>query len=308
MILRNLTTITGLMALLVLAGCGEGPGPLQIQRGSTTSEEGGSPSSDKDNTSASESATVPWEDPDYVASWKDPEYLTTIRATQSESRPGPDEKGWDLWMKHHENRKRWCAEQDVDLLMVGDSIVFGWSRVGKDVWNEYYGDRNAVNIGSSGDRTYHMLWHFQNGGLEGMKERNPKLVVVMIGTNNRGEPELKGRDTAYGILALLKEIHTHLPESKILLLAVFPRGDTPADEGRIRNDQINEIIKGYADNKTVYWMDLGHVFMDDMSLLNRDLMPDGLHPNEAGYRAWAEAMELMIEKLMGEPEPVQATD
>ena len=61
--------------------------------------------------------------------------------------------------------------------MVGDSIVFGWSRVGQPVWDEFYGDRKAVNIGSSGDRTYHMLWHFQNGGLDGMKDRNPKVVV-----------------------------------------------------------------------------------------------------------------------------------
>ena len=156
--------------------------------------------------------------------WEDPAYETDIRATQAESRPGPDEdpKSWTAWMRHHEDRKRWCTEKEVDLLMVGDSIVFGWSRGGKPVWDEFYGDRKAVNIGSSGDRTYHMLWHFQNGGLDGMKDHNPKLVVVMIGTNNRGDPEQQGADTAYGILALLKEIHAKLPESKILLMADLP--------------------------------------------------------------------------------------
>lgn len=230
--------------------------------------------------------------------WKKPAYETTIPSTQAESRPGPNETGWNLWMRHHEQRKRWVAEQEVDLLMIGDSIIFEWPRVGKTIWEEFYGDRKAVNIGSSGDRTSHMLWHFQNGGLDGMKDRNPKLVVLMIGTNNRGIPELHGYDTAYGILALLKEIHAKLPNSKILLLPIFPRGDAPHDEGRKRNHEINKIIHTYADNQTVHWLDLSHVFMDDQGNLNRDLMPDRLHPNEQGYRAWAEALEPTIKKFL----------
>ncbi len=234
--------------------------------------------------------------------WENPAYETTIRATQAESRPGPEEdpKSWTAWLRHHEDRKRWCTEQEVDLLMVGDSIVFGWSRVGNKVWDEFYGQRKAVNIGSSGDRTYHMLWHFQNGGLDGMKDRNPKLVVVMIGTNNRGIPELHGHDTAYGILALLKEIHAKLPESKILLMPIFPRGDTPEDPGRLRNDEINAILRTYVDGKTVHWLDIGHVFLDGEGRMNRELMPDALHPNEEGYRVWAKAMEPTLRKLLGE--------
>ena len=232
--------------------------------------------------------------------WENPKYETTLRATMAESRPGPDEKGWTEWLKHHEDRNRWCTEKEVDLLMVGDSIVFEWSRVGKSVWDTSYSDRKAVNIGSSGDRTYHMLWHFQNGGLDGMKNRNPKVVVMMIGTNNRGEPEAKGEDTAYGILALLKEVHAKLPQSKILLMPIFPRGKTPADEGRIRNEEINKILHTYVDNKTVHWLDVGHVFLDDQGNIKTNLMPDGLHPNLDGYWAWAEAMEPTISKFLGD--------
>ncbi len=234
--------------------------------------------------------------------WKDAAYRTDIPATQATSRPGPGENGWPLWMKHHENRKAWVAEKPVDLLMIGDSIVFGWGRLGRPVWDEFYGKRNAVNIGSSGDQTQHMLWHFQNGGLDGMKNHNPKLVVMMIGTNNRGEPEKHGADTAYGVLALLKEIHAKLPGSKILLLAIFPRGDKPDDAGRLRNTEVNAILKTYADEKTVYWLDLGQTFLDEQGILKRDLMPDALHPNIPGYRAWALAMEPTLKKLLGEPQ------
>jgi beta-glucosidase len=232
--------------------------------------------------------------------WEDPYYAKDISATQADSRAEERAKGgWTEFMRHHEDRKKWVTDKNVDILMIGDSIVFGWSREGHEVWNEYYGNRNAVNIGSSGDRTSHMLWHIQEGGLDGMKDRNPKAVVIMIGTNNRGEPENEGRDTAQGVLAILKEVHQRLPHSKILLLAIFPRGWTPEDEGRIRNDKINRILKTYADNKTVYWLDLKETFLDKDGLLRKDLLPDALHPNAEGYREWAKAMEPMLTKLLG---------
>jgi len=121
----------------------------------------------------------------------------------------------------------------------------------------------------------------------------------MIGTNNRGEPANEGRDTAQGVLALLKEVHHRLPDSKILLLAIFPREWKPTDEGRIRNDQVNSILKTYADNKTVYWLDLKETFIDKDGMLRKDLLPDALHPNVEGYREWAKAMEPMLTNLLG---------
>jgi len=235
---------------------------------------------------------------DLKAPWADPSYRKDIPATIAESRPVST--GWKLWMKHHENRKKWVADRKVDLLMVGDSIVFRWGRNGARVWDEYYAKRNGCNIGSSGDRIQHMLWHFQNGGLDGLKGKNPKLVLVMIGTNNRGKPENKGTDTAYGILAILKEIRMRLPESKILLMGLFPRGRIPTDRGRMRNEEINKIIRTYADNEIVHWLDIGHVFLDEKGGLIKELMPDGLHPGEKGFHAWAEAMEPTIKKLLNE--------
>jgi beta-glucosidase len=233
--------------------------------------------------------------------WENPVYEKTISATIATPRPEAGvEEGWTLWMKHHDQRCVWVTEKPVDLLMIGDSIVFGWGRIGTPVWDEFYGKRNAVNIGSSGDQTKHMLWHLQNGGLTGMKDKNPKVVLIMIGTNNRGIPELQGYDTAYGILAILKEVHAQLPKSKILLMPIFPRGKDTQDQRRLFNIEINQIIKTYVDDKTVFWLDIGHVFLNEDGTIKEDLMPDGLHPNIPGYRVWAEAMEPTIKKMLGE--------
>ncbi len=228
--------------------------------------------------------------------WGDPSYRKDIPATQAVSRPEPGKGGWPLWMKHHEDRKRWVAERKVDLLMIGDSIAFRWSRDGKKVWDEYYAKRNGCNIGSSGDWTKHMLWHFQHGGLDGMKGKNPKLIVLMIGTNNQGNPE----EVAYGILAILKELRMRLPKSNILLLGIFPRGWERTNALRVRNSQVNKIICTYADDKIVHWLDIGHIFVDEGGNLNRELMPDSVHPREKGFRAWAEAMEPTVKRLMEE--------
>jgi len=230
--------------------------------------------------------------------WQGPNYPKDIPATTAVNRG--EEPGWTLWIPHHNNRNKWVAEKEVDLLMIGDSIIFEYARSAREVWDKYYGKRKAVNIASSGDQTQHMLWHFQNGGLDGMTNRNPKVVVLLIGTNNRGKPELAGQDTAAGILALLKEIHNKLPKSKIVLMALLPRGWPPDDKGRLRNNEVNAIIQTYADNKTVFWLDTGALFLESNGNLNRDLIKDGLHPSTKGYYAWAEAMEPTIKKLMGE--------
>lgn len=233
--------------------------------------------------------------------WQDPSYEKNLPATIEDSRAAERAKGgWTLFVRHSDNRIKWVAEQEVDYLVIGDSITFQWSRSAKEIWKKYYGHRKAVNIGSSGDRTQHMLWHIRRGGLDGMKDRNPKVVQLLIGTNNRGKPELKGEDTAAGILALLKEIHHRLPESKILLMALFPRGWKPDDKGRLRNNEVNEIIKHYADGETVIWVDLKDIFLDKQGNLSRELMKDGLHPTPKGYVAWAEAMEPMLKQMLGE--------
>ena len=84
--------------------------------------------------------------------WEDPYYAKDISATQADSRAEERAKGgWTEFIRHHEDRKRWVTDKNVDILMIGDSIVFGWSREGHEVWDEHYGSRNAVNIGSSGD-------------------------------------------------------------------------------------------------------------------------------------------------------------
>ncbi|MEM8736832.1 MAG: GDSL-type esterase/lipase family protein, partial [Planctomycetota bacterium] len=160
-----------------------------------------------------------------------------------------------------------------------------------------YGGRNAFNLGFSGDRTEHVLWRLEDGAVEGM---SPKVTVIMIGTNNTGHRKEKAEYTATGIEAILKQVHERMPDTKVLLLAVFPRGVKPDDELRQINNGVNERIEKLADGRKVHFVDIGDKFLDEDGVLPKDIMPDALHPNAKGYRIWAEAIEEKLSELLGE--------
>ena len=202
------------------------------------------------------------------------------------------------WMPRHEEK---LAEKEsmkqVDLLFVGDSITHSWENGGKAVFDKYYKPRNTLNIGFSGDRTEQVLWRFQHGEIDNI---NPKLAVLMIGTNNTGHRMDPADQTALGIQFILSDLKSRLPETKILLLGIFPRDENAQGKHRVRNDEINELIKTFADDERVFWLDIADKFLDDEGNLPKDIMPDLLHPNAQGYEIWAQAMEPTIKKLMGE--------
>jgi beta-glucosidase len=207
------------------------------------------------------------------------------------TKPVPRDAGW---LSRHRAMNERVKQGNVDLLMIGDSITDGWSGQGKEVWKKYYEKRNAVNLGIGGDRTEHVLWRLQNGNIDGIK---PKLAVVMIGTNNVGSG---AKEIAAGVQAIVETLRAKLPETKILLLAIFPRDADAKSGNRLKLAQVNEIIAKLADDKNVFFLDIGAKFLDKDGALPKEIMPDYLHPNAKGYAIWAEAMEPSVKKLMGE--------
>ncbi|MBX3448846.1 MAG: GDSL family lipase [Planctomycetaceae bacterium] len=207
-------------------------------------------------------------------------------------KPVPREGGW---MARHESFNKRVAEGNVDLLLIGDSITQGWEGAGKDVWAKYYTPRHAVNLGIGGDRTQHVLWRLDNGNIKGI---HPKAAVLMIGTNNSGSntPE----QIAEGITAIVQKLRKDLPETKILLLAVFPRGADKSDPRRQVNEATNAIVSKLDDGKMVYYLDIGPAFLADDGTLSKEIMPDLLHLSPKGYQIWAEAIEPKLAVLMGE--------
>jgi lysophospholipase L1-like esterase len=212
------------------------------------------------------------------------------------SRPGK-------WMARHALINENAKKGDAQVIFVGDSITHFWEKF-PVLWEDYFGQYKPLNVGISGDKTQHVLWRLENGNLSGI---HPKVAVVMIGTNNSKPDEYTAEQIAEGIEAIVCTLRTKLPETKVLLLAIFPRGDDPQRKDKTRNAAYNDqwdknekaskLASQLADGKMIVYLDINKAFLDDKGILTRKIMPDLLHPGEEGYRIWGQAITPTLEKM-----------
>jgi lysophospholipase L1-like esterase len=203
------------------------------------------------------------------------------------------------WVARHEGFVAQAKAGGIDLLFMGDSITDGWRNRGLNVWSKFYSPRHAANFGIGGDQTQHVLWRMENGELDGI---HPKVVVLMIGTNNTGRnndgsPRNSNIEVIAGVTAIVNDFRTRLPDSKILLLAIFPRGNFD-DPQRAQVALINTAIAKLDDGKMVKFIDIGSNFLEADGTLPKSIMPDLLHPNAKGYQIWADAMEPTLAEML----------
>jgi lysophospholipase L1-like esterase len=211
--------------------------------------------------------------------------------------PVPRDSGW---IKRHDRFVQEAQNGGIDILFMGDSITDYWRSRGSNVWSQYYAPRHAADFGISADRTQHVLWRMDHGELDGI---HPKVVVLMIGTNNTGKesdqktPRNTVSEVAEGVQAVVNDIRARLPDSKILLLAIFPRG-TLDDPQRAQVALINTLIAKLDDGRMVKFLDISPKFLEFDGTLPRSIMPDLLHPNAQGYQIWADAMEPTLDEML----------
>ena len=187
--------------------------------------------------------------------------------------------------KRHEQFLARIKQGPVGLLLLGDSITDFWPGRGKESW-EKLAPYHPADFGISADRTEHVLWRITNGELDGIA---PKVVMIMIGTNNIGHfQEEQPEWAAAGVKKIVETVHAKLPETKVLLLSVFPR-DRKNSSARQKVEAINEIISKLDDGNKTRYLDVSKCFLDADGEIPKDIMPDGLHPNAHGYDLWYEA-------------------
>jgi arylsulfatase A-like enzyme/lysophospholipase L1-like esterase len=207
----------------------------------------------------------------------------------------PATRGDEAWWRNRDREKREQARAGgYDLVFIGDSITQGWEGAGREVWDEFYGPRQALNLGFSGDRTEHVIWRLTHDQLG---PNRPKVAVVLIGTNNTGHQMQDPEEVAAGIERILELLAEKSPDTRVLLLGIFPRGASPWDPGRINNVGINQRIRRLADGDRVHYLDLGSAFLESDGALSREVTPDYLHLSVEGYRRWAQAMEPTLRTL-----------
>ncbi|MHC4538369.1 MAG: ankyrin repeat domain-containing protein [Planctomycetota bacterium] len=204
----------------------------------------------------------------------------------------PVSRTGEWWAGRHDAINERLKKGNVGLLFIGDSITHGWENAGKEIWAMYYAPRNAVNMGISGDRTQHVLWRLDHSHFENV---SPQLAVILIGVNNSGDNTAE--EITEGTIAICRRLRTRLPKMKILLLAIFPTKSESRNQKRARASLLASRV---ADGKMIHYLDINPHFLTAKQELIEGVMRDGVHPNENGYRLWAEAIESKATELIGD--------
>lgn len=220
------------------------------------------------------------------------------------------------WRTRHEAKLEELRNNRVDLIFLGDSITQDWEYHGPPewrdfapVWQRFYGDRHAVNLGFTGDTTAHLLWRIENGEVANIA---PKVAVILIGANNLGRVHWSSEDTVAGIDAIIAQLRRRLPQTKLLLLGILPSERSAwITETTLAINRA--LATKYGKNGDVTYLDVGYVFMQG-GRLNHDLFADPkmtpprapLHPSAQGQALMAQAMEPTLATLLGDHRHVAA--
>lgn len=186
------------------------------------------------------------------------------------------------------------AEKNPDairLIFDGDSITEGWRGGGKDIWMQRYEKLGSFNFGIGGDLTQSVLWRLSQGQADHL---HPKLIVVLIGTNNLGSGDSVG-NTVSGVKAVVSEYQKRCPDSIILLQGIFPRSAQPTDEVRTKIKAVNQALAQLGDGEKIIFSDVGEKLLEPDGTLSREIMPDLLHLSPKGYQIWADAIQPIID-------------
>jgi len=194
------------------------------------------------------------------------------------------------------DRLKWINEavqtQRDDVLFLGDSITQRWDPL---LWEQHYARRGALNAGIDGDRTENLWWRLANGNLSGPQ---PKAVVLLIGTNDLGHgrsPEV----AAEGIRAILVLLRMRLPDTRIVLLGLLPRSESPTAPLRRRVQEVNRLIRSCDDSKHIFFADIGKDLLDPAGRLTSAISPDRLHFTTEGYRKLAAQLDPLLVTVPG---------
>ncbi len=217
---------------------------------------------------------------------------------------GKLEKDGYGWEERHAEILKIKGSINPEVVLIGDSITHFWGgqpdggkmgNRGTETWQGLFGHRRVLNLGFGWDRTQNVLKRIELGELDGL---NPKAIVIHIGTNNLAKT-VNARDNtpaeiAEAIALIIDRAQAKCPSAQVILMAIFPRGQSASDPKRAILADINQRLALLAGKPRVVFLDLTDKWLQPDGSLSKDLMPDFLHPNQKGYAVWAEALKTVL--------------
>lgn len=185
------------------------------------------------------------------------------------------------------------APGEQRVVFMGNSITDSWARH----FAAMFPGKPYVGRGISGQTTPQMLVRFRQDVIA----LKPAVVVILAGTNdiagNTGPSTLEMIEDNLASMAELARVNG----IRVVLASVLPVFDYPWRRGLEPAPKIvalNSWLKAYAGSHGAVYLDYHSALVDDRGGMKAELSPDGVHPNEAGYRLMAPLAEAAIVKAL----------
>ncbi len=175
------------------------------------------------------------------------------------------------------------------VVFFGNSITEAWA----PHFNSMFPGKPYVGRGISGQTTPQLLVRFRQDVIA----LKPKVVVILAGTN-----DIAG-NTGPSTLEMIQDNLASMVESAkangigVVLSSVLPVYEyrwRPGLEPAPKIIALNRWIADYARRSGLAYVDYHSAMVDQRGGLKVELGPDGVHPNEAGYRVMAPLVEQAI--------------
>jgi lysophospholipase L1-like esterase len=199
------------------------------------------------------------------------------------------------WRERSQALAEAAARAQPEFLLMGDSITQRWEQNGQAAWAKEIAPFKSANFGIDGDGTEHLLWRIRHSGL-GTRFK-PRLVALLIGVNNLGA-DVQPNDVILGLAACVKAVRQQSPESKVLILGVFPAAQSADDGVRAAIRAVNAGYAALADNQKVFFADIGPSFLEQDGSLSKTIMEDFLHLTPKGYGLYAGKLAPILTSLL----------
>ncbi len=200
------------------------------------------------------------------------------------------------------NLKRYQKENETLLLknnaenrvvFMGNSITEGW----KGTHPGFFSNNPYICRGISGQTTPQMLIRFRQDVIN----LKPRVVVILAGTNDiAGNTGPSTLEMIMDNLKSMSELAT-ANNIRVVLCSVLPAYDYPWKKGmepNIKIPQLNKMIKAYADEKRITYLDYFSAMSDDKNAMKPEYTYDGVHCTSAGYDVMEEMVVPAIHKAL----------
>ena len=222
------------------------------------------------------------------------------RALPSTLKPEPHQRDPYDWNARHEAVRKRNQSVKPEYVMIGDSITHHWGgepsgdsrKAGEASWEQLFGSHAVTNMGFGFDYVDNAYYRVQNGELDGI---SPRVIIVLLGTNNLGHRKDTPQACADNIKAFLRLVRQKCPSSKILLLGVLPRKEKNL-AGPVK--ETNKLLAKLQNGKNIFFADPGKALLsaDGVSPKN-EFMKDVVHPNSRGYEVLEKELAALLKKM-----------